>query len=131
MSKVRKKKDKRKGVRSVGGFRDSKKFLAQSDPYRQLHYSLFNGEVGNILSILPKRHYTLLTANIPYGFRIMGSMYNDVPYKYPHVEKMVKAFVELSLAPLWRIVIFHSMGQSLSVTTTLKSCFHVIEHMHW
>ena len=42
-------------------------------------------------------------------------MYDDVPYKYPQIEKMVKDFVELTLAPLWRIVIFHSMGQSLSV----------------
>ena len=94
-----------------------KSFLHRSDPYRQLDYSVFNGEVGNMLSILPKRHYTLLIANISYGFRITGSMYDDVPYKYPQIEKMVKNFSEFTLAPLWRIVIFHSMGQSLSVTT--------------
>ena len=59
-------------------------------------------------------------------------MYNDVPYKYPQIEKMVKDFAELTLAPLWRIVIFHSMGNdSQSVATALKSHFHAIEHMHW
>ena len=55
-----------------------KSFLHRSDPFRQLHYSVFYGEVGNMLSILPKRHYTLLIVDIPYGFRIMGSMYDDV-----------------------------------------------------
>ena len=108
-----------------------KSFLHTSNPYRQLHYSVFNEEVGNMISILPKRHYTLLIVDIPYGFRITGSMYDNVPYKYPQIEKMVKDFVELTLAPLRRIMIFHSMGQLLSVTTALKSRCHAIEHMHW
>ena len=73
-----------------------------------------------MFDILPKRHYTLLVANIPYGFRISGSTFDDVPYKYPQIEKMVKDFAELTLAPLWRIVILHSMGQALLVTTALK-----------
>ena len=84
-----------------------------------------------MLDLLPRRHYTLLIADIPYGFRIVGSTYDDVPFKYPQIEKMVKDFAELTLAPLWRIIIFHSMGQSLSVTTTLKSRCHATEHMHW
>ena len=72
--------------KELGGLEDSetvKSFLHRSDPYRQLHYSVFHGEVGNMLSILPKRHYTLLIVDIPYGFRITGSMYDDVSYKYP------------------------------------------------
>ena len=105
-------------------------FLHRSDSYRQLHYSVFNGGVGNMLTILPKRHHTLLITDILYGFRNTWSMYDDVPYKYPQIEKMVD-FAELTLTPLWRIVIFHSMGQSLFVTTTLKSRCHAIEHMHW
>ena len=84
-----------------------------------------------MLSILPKRYYTLLIADILYGFQITGSMYDDVPYKYPKIEKMVKDFAESTLAPLWRIVIFHSMGQSFSVKTALKSRCHATEHMHW
>ena len=58
-----------------------KSFLHRADPFRQLHYTVFNGEVANMLSILPKRHYTLLIADIPYGFRITGSMYDDEPFK--------------------------------------------------
>ena len=108
-----------------------KSFLHRSDPFKQLHYSVFNGDVSQMLELLPRRHYTLLIADIPYGFRIAGSTYDDVPFKYPQIEKMVKDFAELTLAPLWRIVIFHSMGQSLSVTTALKSRCHATEHMHW
>ena len=107
-----------------------KSFLHRTNPFRSLHYSVFNGEVGNMPCILPKRHYTLLITDIPYGFWITRSMYDDLPYKYPQIEKMVKDFVELTLAPLYWIVIFHSMGQSLSVTTTLKSRCHAMEHMH-
>ena len=32
-----------------------KSFLHRSDPFRQLQYNVFHGEVGNMLSILPKR----------------------------------------------------------------------------
>ena len=41
----------------------------------------------------------------------MGSIYDDVSYKYPNIEKMVKEFAELTLAPLRWIVIFHRMDQ--------------------
>ena len=58
-------------------------------------------------------------------------MNDDVPFKYPQIEKMVKDFAGLTIAPLWRIVIFHSTGQSLSITTALKSRCHATEHMHW
>ena len=108
-----------------------KSFLHRAEPFRQSHYSVCNGEVGNMLSILAKMHYTLLIADIPYGFRITGSMYDDVSSKYPQIAKMVKDFAELTLPLLWRIVIFHSMGQSLSVTTALKTRCHSTEHMHW
>ena len=57
----------------------------------------------------------------PMALEYWGSTYDDVPYKYPQIEKMVKDFTEVTLAPLWRIVIFHSMGQALSVTIALKS----------
>ena len=87
-----------------------KSFLHKSDPFRQLYYSVYNSDVGNMLDILPKWHYTLLVADIPYGFRVSGSTYDDVPYKYPQIEKLVKDFTKLTLAPLWHIVIFHSMG---------------------
>ena len=102
-----------------------KSVLHRADPFRHLHYCVFNRKVANILNILLKRHYILLIVDIPYGFRITRSIYDDKTFKYPQIEKMVKDFAELTLAPLWRIVIFHNMGQSLFVTTSLKSHCHV------
>ena len=130
-AKYEKRMTKGKELEVSEDFATVKSFLHRADPFKQLHYSVFQGDVVNMLDILPKRHYTLLIADIPYGFRITGSMFDDVPFKYPQIEKMVKDFAELTLAPLWRIVIFHSMGQSLSVTTALKSRCHATEHMHW
>ena len=60
-----------------------KSFLHRSYHFKQLHYSVFNGEVANMLELLPKRHYTLLVVDIPYGFWITGSTYDDVPFRYP------------------------------------------------
>ena len=77
-----------------------KSYLHKSDPFRQLYYSVYNGDVGNMLDILPKRHYIWHVADILYGFRILGSTFDNVPYKYPQIEKMVKDFAELTLAPL-------------------------------
>ena len=108
-----------------------KSFLHKSDPLWQLYYSVYNSNVGNMLNILSRRHYTLLVVDVLYGFRISGSIYDDVPYKYPQIERMVKDFAELTLAPLWRIAIFHSMDRPLSVMTALKSSCHATEHMHW
>ena len=91
-----------------------KSFLHRANPFQQLYYSVFNGEVGNMLKILPKRHYTLLIAYIPYGFQITGSTYDYVPYNYSQIEKMVNDFAELTLAPLGRIIIFHYIEVVLS-----------------
>ena len=76
-----------------------KTFLHRADPLKQLHYSVFNGEVESMFGLLQKRQYTLIVANIPYEFQILGSTHDDVPLKYAQIEKMVKDFVEL-----WKIL---------------------------
>ena len=60
-----------------------KRFLHRAGPFKQLHYNVFHGDVANMLNILPKGHYTLLEADIPYELQITGSMFDDVPFKYP------------------------------------------------
>ena len=69
-----------------------KSFIHRADPLKVLHYSVFSGDVTNILEILLKRHYTLLIGDIPYGFRITGSMYDDFPFKYLQIESLLKTF---------------------------------------
>ena len=51
-----------------------------------------------------------MVADIPYGFRMARSIYDDEPFRFKQLEKMVKDFAELIVtASLWRIVIFHAM----------------------
>ena len=47
-----------------------------------------------------KKEYTVLIADIPYGFRMAGSSYDDEPFRFKQLEKMVKDFVELTTASL-------------------------------
>ena len=37
----------------------------------------------------------LLIADIPYGFRMAGSTYDNEPFRFKQIEKMVKDFAEL------------------------------------
>jgi hypothetical protein len=71
-----------------------------SDKLHSLSYGVFCGDVVEMLKLLPRKDYTLLTANIPYGFRLTGSINDEEPYKYAQLDKMVKDFAKLTIAPL-------------------------------
>ena len=108
-----------------------KKFSHKKDITKDLFYNVFCGDVAELSSKLPKKEYTLLVADIPYGFRMAGSSYDDEPFRFKQLEKMVKDFAELTTASLWRIVIFHSMDQGYSVAQALRSRCHGIENLAW
>ena len=44
---------------------------------------------------------------------------------------MVKDFVDLTIARLWRIVVFHSMDQGYFVAQAFRSRFHGVENLAW
>ena len=88
-----------------------KKFSHKKDITKDLYYNVFCGDVADMNLKLPKKDYSLLIANIPYKFRMAGSSYDDEPFKFKYLEKMVKDFAELTTTILWRIVVFHSMAQ--------------------
>ena len=88
-----------------------KKFNHKKHITRDCYYNVFCGDVFDIIQIVPKKEYTLMIGNIPYHFRMAGSSYDDEPFRFKQLEKMVKDFAELTTAPLWRIVVFHSMDQ--------------------
>ena len=52
-----------------------------------------------------------MVAGIPYGFRMVGSSYDDEPFRLKQLEKMVKDFANLITTSLWRIVVFHLMAK--------------------
>ena len=89
------------------------------------------GDVVDMIQKVLKKEYTLLIADIPYGFRMVGSSYDDEPFRFKQLEKMVMDFAELTTASLWRIVVFHSMDQGYSVVQALRSRCHGIENLLW
>ena len=108
-----------------------KKFSHKNDITRDLYYNVYCGDVADMIQKLPKKEYTLMVADIPYGFRMAGSIYDDEPYRFKQLEKKVKDFADLTTASLWRIVIFHSMDQGYSVAQALRSRCHGIENLSW
>ena len=71
--------------------------------------------------------YILLIVDIPYRFGMVGSTYDDEPFMFKQLEKMVKDFTLKKT--LWRIVVFHSMDQRHSIAQALRSHCHGIENL--
>ena len=108
-----------------------KKFSHKLDVTKDLFYNVYNSDVADMLQVLPKKDYTLLIADIPYGFRMAGSSYDDTPFLFKQLNKIIKDFAQLTTTPLWRIVIFHSMDQGYSVSQALRSTCHGVENLAW
>ena len=106
-------------------------FTHPSNSLHSLSYGVFSGDVADMGNLLPKKDYSLLIADIPYGFRLAGSVNDEEPFKYIQLEKMIKAFSQLTTAPLWRIIIFHSRDQSYSVSKALMTTCHAVEGLMW
>ena len=125
---------KEKDQRQVKAFntdddRTFKKFNHKKDITRELFYNVYCGDVAEIIQMLSKKEYTLLIVDIPYGFRMAGSSYDEEPFRFKQLEKMVKNFAELATAGLWRIMFFHSMDKGYYVAQALRSRFHGVENL--
>ena len=81
-----------------------KKFSHKKDINLELYYNVYCDDVAEMIQKLPKKQYTLLIADIPYGFRMTGSSHNDEPFRFKLLEKIMKDLAELPTACLWRIV---------------------------
>ena len=108
-----------------------KKFSRKKDITGDLYYNVDCGDVVDMIQKLPKKEYTLIVADIPCGFRMAGSIFDDEPFRFKQLEKMVKDFADLTTASLWRIVIFHTMDHGYSVAQALRSRCHGIENLAW
>ena len=111
--------------------RNFKKFSHKKDITQDLYYNVICGDVVEMIQKVPKKESTLLIADIPYGFQMVGSSYDNEPFRFKQVEKMVMDFAELTTASLWRIVVFHTMNQGYSVAQELRSRCHDIENLGW
>ena len=110
---------------------EHKSFTHPTNSLHSLSYSVLCGDVADMLKLVPKKEYSLLIADIPYGFRLAGSVNDEEPFKYIQLEKMIKDFARLTMAPLWRVIIFHSRDQSYSVSKALMTTCHAVEGLTW
>ena len=69
-----------------------KKFSHKKDITQELYYNVYYDDVADMIEKLSKKEYTLLIVDIPYGFRMGGSSYDDESFRFKQLEKMVKDF---------------------------------------
>ena len=77
-----------------------KSFSHPAISLHSLSYVVFFDDVADMSRVLPKEEYILLIANIPYGFRLAGSINDEDPYKYSELQRMKKEFANLITTPL-------------------------------
>ena len=74
LERARKEKDRRLvkayEIEEDGSF---KKFSHKKDITRDLYYNVICGDVVDMIQKVPKKEYTLMIADILYGFRMAGS----------------------------------------------------------
>ena len=58
-----------------------KKFNHKKDITRELYYNVYCSDVAKMIQMLPKE-YTLLIADIPYGFYMAGFYYDNEPFTF-------------------------------------------------
>ena len=49
---------------------------------KDIFYNVYNSDVADMLEVLPKKEYTLLIVDIPYGFKMAGSSYSMKHHSY-------------------------------------------------
>ena len=101
--------------------------MSFTDPSNSLHslsYSVLYGDVADMGTLLPKKILFFTYRKHPI---VVGSVNDKEQFKYIQLQKMVKAFAQLTTTPLWHIIILHSGDQSYSVSKGLMPTCHVVE----
>ena len=57
-----------------------------------IQYQIIQGDYEDIASLIPKREYALVIANIPQGFDFSDIEYDSEPYTYQDFSKVVMGF---------------------------------------
>ena len=71
------------------------------------NYSLNVGDVRLMDQFVQKQKYTLAIADVPYGFNLSGSEFDDVPFSKTDLVEMITKFAASTTSPIWRFVIIH------------------------
>ena len=73
------------------------------------------------------KEYILSIVDIPYGFCMVGSTYDDEPFMFKKLKRMVKDYARIISS--WKIIAFHSMDQEYSIAHAIRSHCHGIENL--
>jgi hypothetical protein len=71
-----------------------------------VQYQVILGDYENIANLVPKKEYSLVIVDIPHGYNIQNIGYDYEPYTYQAFNKVVTRFVNVTMSPLWRFVVF-------------------------
>ena len=85
-----------------------------------VQYKMILGDCEKLASIVPKKEYSLVIANISHGYNIPNIEYDTEPYTYQDFSKVVMGFTEVTTSPFWRFLVFHSNTQQGLVQSSFK-----------
>ena len=123
-------KDRREGLIQIHDDSSMKIFSPLSDPLSSHHYNVFCCDMKDFAANIPRCGYKLAIADIPYGFKLKGSV-NDVALGHKQIDAMISAFKAFNTAPNWSFIIFHSTTQAASVAKAFMDHCHSWENMIW
>jgi hypothetical protein len=85
-----------------------------------IQYKVILGDCEQIANIVPKKEYSLVIVDIPYGYNIQNIGYDTKPYTYQAFNKVVMRFTKVTTSPFWRFIVFHSDTQQGLVQSSFK-----------
>jgi hypothetical protein len=87
--------------------------------FGNIKYHIFNKDVRNLPEYMPRRDYTLILADIPYGLQTKGCEHDDVAWGEQQLGDMVRAAKFITTAKEFRFIIIHSVEQYYIVRNAL------------
>lgn len=101
--------------------------------FGDIMYQTFTKDVRELHDYMPRRPYTLILADIPYGFDMAGCLHNDkVCWGESELGTMIRAAKVVTNARAWRVIIIHSTPQIPVVKKVLEQeCNSGIQECIW
>ncbi len=86
-------------------------------------YQVIHGDCTKLVDCIKAQDFTLIIADIPYGFKIKDSRFDDEPFKVKDYTDFIEGLLKVTTAKHWRLVTFHSSMQFGLVEACSKKYF--------
>ena len=86
-------------------------------------YSIVQGDCTKLVGTVKPQNFTLVIADLPYGFRIKDNCYDDHPFRNSEFNEFINGVKQITTAKHWRLVVFHSSMQAGMVEASFKNQF--------